>query len=145
MLETIITAITSLLVGGGLSAIVCLKATKKKADIEADKSAVDLLQDSLDSIKEIADQYLQLYKEDEARIKELNNTIVMLSESKAVACQYICNRVCCSLRKPPRGQGEQFLKDYQAGNGELDYRTIDEFYEDKVSNQSNKLTETTTK
>lgn len=109
--ELLLTGISSFIVSGGLTTLVCMRFMRKKASNEADQGAVDVMQDTLNDVKLLLERYLELYKQDEKTIEDKNKEILELNKEKSICGQYICKDLSCVKRTPPFGSGDLFLKE----------------------------------
>lgn len=124
--ELLLTGISSFIVSGGLTTLVCMRFMRKKASNEADQGAVDVMQDTLNEVKLLLERYLELYERDEKTIEDKNKEILELSTDKSVCGQYICGRCSCFCRLPNRSQGHQFIEDFKTGKAQVDFRPLEE-------------------
>lgn len=124
--ELLLTGISSFIVSGGLTTLVCMRFMRKKASNEADQGAVDVMQDTLNDVKLLLERYLELYKQDEKTIEDKNKEILELSKEKSISGQHICSHLGCRWRFPPRSKGATFIEDYKLGNAQVDFRTVEE-------------------
>lgn len=114
MLEIILTAISSFIVSGGLTTLVCLKYIKRKSANEVDQGAVNILQDALNELKQLTDCYLELYHKEQSEKKSLQSEL-------SLAETLVCKKMCCTKRDPIQGLGAGFIKCLQEGTCKLDY------------------------
>lgn len=115
MWEIIVTAISSFIVSGGLTTLVCLKWIKKKSANEADSVAVETMKDAICEIRQSNDNLIEINRQLTSRVNELNEKIIELEKESSVAGQYICSRIGCSKRLPPRSEGSNWIRSFIKG------------------------------
>ena len=125
MWELIVTGISSFIVSGGLTTLVCLKTIKKKAANEADSVAVETMKDAISEIRQSNDDLIEINKQLAAKINELNEKVRGLEKDLTLAESLICKKMCCKKREPVSGLGNGFIKCLKEGKCQLDYSEVE--------------------
>lgn len=125
MWELIVTGISSFIVSGGLTTLVCLKTIKKKAANEVDSVAVETMKDVISEIRQSNDNLINTNKQQADKIDELNNKNIELEKDVALGESLICKKMCCKKREPIYGLGKGFIKCLKEGTCQLDYSEVE--------------------
>lgn len=145
-LTTILTAVISVLTGGGLTSVFFVKARKRKEDAEASQAEaqvssttasteitkMDAMGRLVDQLQEQEDKYLNCLSKKDAfiaskdkKIEELSDRLREESNDKVIAQQFMCLHKGCNIVRPERGLGGQW-QDGHRGDASLgaDYYPI---------------------
>ena len=90
MWELIVTGISSFIVSGGLTTLVCLKTIKKKSANEADSVAVETMKDAICEIRQSNDNLIEINKQLTSKVNELNEKIIELEKDMTLGESLIC-------------------------------------------------------
>lgn len=122
--DIIITGIISLVSGGGIMQLINWKASKRKANLENDATAIDTLKDVISEIRVQNDNFQQINQQRENEIEQLQAK-VLEKENDITLCQsLLCKKMCCKNRLPISGLGPKFFNDLKEGKEELDYNEL---------------------
>lgn len=123
-LETILSSILSLIVGGGLTALLTMRSTRKKADAEASQEDIKAIDQSIELVKELQEQNT-----------ELQRKIADLRSENTTKGFYLCVHMGCPLRRPTLGRGRiYFDKHREEENLGGDYTPIETLFADYKKN-----------
>lgn len=122
--DIIITGIISLVSGGGIMQLINWKASKRKANLENDATAIDTLKDVISEIRVQNDNFQQINQQREDEIEKLREKLLE-KESDLTLCQsLLCKKMRCKNRLPVSGLGTKFFNDLKDGKEELDYNEV---------------------
>lgn len=135
-METAITILTTLLgfiSGGGLTALVLMRARRKKADAEAVGEELHNTDTSVETLaKTIALLNGQMETANasiaakDAIIFEKDKRILELTEEKTALQSTMCIHQGCKLRKPHLGQGDKWLREHrESPTLDVDYLSVE--------------------
>ena len=125
MWELIVTGISSFIVSGGLTTLVCLKTIKKKAANEVDSVAVETMKDAISEIRQSNDHLIEINEQLADKISEQNEKISELEKDLTLGESLICKKMCCKKREPISGLGNGFIKCLKEGKCQLDYSEVE--------------------
>ena len=118
--QTILIAILGIMDAGLLGRLIFFKASKKKADAEAegvkednDAKAVETLEKAIEQMGKQNDNYLQLIDKLRFELETKHNIIIDKDESIATLQTLICKHMGCSVREPISGQGRKWFENYK--------------------------------
>ena len=134
----IITALVSIITGGGLMFFINPKAAKKKPEIEnktanaeADKTIIETARELINELKEdrkeADDRYDRLEEKYDAKTKELDNA----NSDLAICSLLICRNSACPLRDPSYGKGKDWLESSIEGREPINSTPIEDIAESK--------------
>lgn len=134
----IITALVSIITGGGLIFLLNPKAYKRKPEIEnknanaeADKTIIETAKELINELKEdrkdADDRYDRLEEKYDAKTRELDNA----NSSLAMCSLLICRNSACPLRDPSYGQGKDWLESNAEGREPINSTPIEDIAESK--------------
>lgn len=127
----IISNLAALIGGGALSTFVTLRATRKKAEADADNAAIDGLKAA---IAELRDMQSDSERRDEKKDKLIADLQKALADKRCECTTkgcYMCIHQGCVLRRPSLGQGKEYYKAHAAdADFGADYTPIEELLEE---------------
>ena len=145
----IISLIGGFVGGGGLTALVTLKFSRRKAGAEADGAAIDALNNAISTMKGIdndKDRDIADLKAENSSLREQLEKVQEHLADKRCECTtkgyYMCIHQGCVLRRPALGRG----KTYFAEHGDdvdfgADFDTVEELLEEHRKNNVLKMIE----
>lgn len=110
----IISNLAALIGGGALSTLVTLRATRKKAEADADNAAIKGLKDA---IAELRDMQSDSDRRDEKKDKLIADLQKALADKRCECTTkgyYMCIHQGCVLRRPSLGRGKEYYKAHAA-------------------------------
>lgn len=125
--QTIIELVITLIGGGLIGRFFRLKADTRKAGAEADNTAIDGLNSTIQQLaSQLADRDADL-KERDARIELLTEQLTHKTNECTTKGYYLCVHHGCKLRRPSLGRGDQyFLKHREDEQFGADFSTVEE-------------------
>lgn len=127
----IISNLAALIGGGALSTFVTLRATRKKAEADADNAAIDGLKAA---IAELRDMQSDSDRRDEKKDKLIADLQKALADKRCECTTkgyYMCIHQGCVLRRPSLGRGKEYYKAHAAdADFGADYTPIEELLEE---------------
>lgn len=127
----IISNLAALIGGGALSTFVTLRATRKKAEADADNAAIDGLKAA---IAELRDMQSDSDRRDEKKDKLVADLQKALADKRCECTTkgyYMCIHQGCVLRRPSLGRGKEYYKAHAAdADFGADYTPIEELLEE---------------
>lgn len=120
--------------GGGVVTLATLRSTRKKANAEADGTAVEALNNAIETLKALdddKDNEIADLKKENADLREANNQLQTHIADLRCECTtkgyYMCVHQGCIVRRPTLGRGKTYFtehgKDVDFG---ADYTPIEE-------------------
>lgn len=141
----LISALSGILSGGGVVALLNWRAEKRKAEAEAKQAEAEATKTSaesksmlsasedkfIDQIQEQAQSYMQALKEKDAKIEELYASLRTEQNKTIVCASNLCIHHGCEQRMPGKGLGLNWVNDHKAET-DLggDYDSLDLIYQD---------------
>lgn len=122
--DIIITGIISLVSGGGIMQLINWKASKRKANLENDATAIDTLKDVISEIRVQNDNFQQIDKRMEDELGRLREKLLEKDNDITLCQSLLCKKMCCKNRLPISGLGPKFFNDLKEGKEELDYNEL---------------------
>lgn len=127
----IISNLAALIGGGALSTFVTLRATRKKAEADADNAAIKGLKAA---IAELRDMQSDSDRRDEKKDKLVADLQKALADKRCECTTkgyYMCIHQGCVLRRPSLGRGKEYYKAHAAdADFGADYTPIEELLEE---------------
>ncbi len=127
----IISNLAALIGGGALSTFVTLRATRKKAEADADNAAIKGLKAA---IAELRDMQSDSDRRDEKKDKLIADLQKALADKRCECTTkgyYMCIHQGCVLRRPSLGRGKEYYKAHAAdADFGADYTPIEELLEE---------------
>ena len=108
----LITAVAGLITGGGVMALLTIRATRKKADAEASDAAVEPLKRAIDILNNQYQTAIETVKAKEECILAQQEKIQMLTNRLIALYDDMCVHKGCKLRKPHQGQGQRWYEEH---------------------------------
>lgn len=122
--DIIITGIISLVSGGGIMQLINWKASKRKANLENDATAIDTLKDVISEIRVQNDNFQQINQQREDEINQLRCQLIDKEKDLSIIGSYVCSHLGCGSRCPLREQADSWLKALKDGKATVDYEPI---------------------
>ena len=122
--DIIITGIVSLVSGGGIMQLINWKASKRKANLENDATAIDTLKDVISEIRIQNDNFQKINQQREDEISQLRCQLIDKEKDLSIIGSYVCKHLGCKFRSPCREQADKWLKDLKDGKATVDYEPI---------------------
>ena len=122
--DIIITGIISLVSGGGIMQLINWKASKRKANLENDATAIDTLKDVISEIRIQNDNFQQINQKRESELGQLRCQLIDKEKDLSIIGSYVCKHLGCKFRSPCREQADKWLKDLKDGKATVDYEPI---------------------
>ena len=122
--DIIITGIISLVSGGGIMQLINWKASKRKANLENDATAIDTLKDVISEIRVQNDNFQKINQRRESELSQLRCQLIDKEKDLSIIGSYVCKHLGCKFRSPCREQADKWLKDLKDGKATVDYEPI---------------------
>lgn len=100
------------------------KASKRKANLENDATAIDTLKDVISEIRVQNDNFQKIDKRREDEIEHLREKVLEKDNDITLCQSLLCKKMCCKNRLPISGLGPKFFNDLKEGKEELDYNEL---------------------
>lgn len=112
-IQMIISAVAGLVGGSGLATVVTLRATRKKANAEADDTAIKALNEAISTLNRISEEKDEQLKEKDALIESLQTQMADKRCECTTKGYYMCVHQGCVLRLPSLGRGKAYFKAHE--------------------------------
>ena len=122
--DIIITGIVSLVSGGGIMQLINWKASKRKANLENEATAIDTLKDVISEIRIQNDNFQKINQKRESELSQLRCQLIDKEKDLSIIGSYVCKHLGCKFRSPCREQADKWLKDLKEGKATVDYEPI---------------------
>lgn len=100
------------------------KASKRKANLENDATAIDTLKDVIGEIRVQNDNFQKINQRREDEISKLRCQLIDKEKDLSIIGSYVCSHLGCKFRSPCREQADKWLKDLKDGKATVDYEPI---------------------
>ena len=127
----ILNMLLPLLFGGGIATFATLRATRKRANAEADNAAIDGLKSAISELREMQEESETREEKKDALIAELQKALADKRCECTTKGYYMCIHQGCVLRRPSIGRGREYYKAHEADvNFGADYTPVEELLEE---------------
>lgn len=100
------------------------KASKRKANLENDATAIDTLKDVISEIRVQNDNFQKINQKRESELSQLRCQLIDKEKDLSIIGSYVCKHLGCKFRSPCREQADKWLKDLKEGKATVDYEPI---------------------
>lgn len=124
---SLITTIIGFVSGGGIATIITLRATKKKAEAEAENTAISGLNTTIQTLESSVEHLQKTADRREEIIEELRKSINEYVNEIALLKTFVCCHKGCVLRKPTDGSWDSWKEKHDINdNWGQDYIPINQ-------------------
>ena len=100
------------------------KASKRKANLENDATAIDTLKDVISEIRVQNDNFQKINQRREDELSQLRCQLIDKEKDLSIIGSYVCSHLGCGSRCPLREQADSWLKNLKDGKATVDYEPI---------------------
>lgn len=100
------------------------KASKRKANLENDATAIDTLKDVISEIRIQNDNFQKINQLREDELSQLRCQLIDKEKDLSIIGSYVCKHLGCQFRSPCREQADKWLKELKDGKATVDYGPI---------------------
>lgn len=127
----ILNMLLPLLFGGGIATFATLRATRKRANAEADNTAIEGLRAAIAELRDMQSDSDRRDEKKDKLIAELQKALADKRCECTTKGYYMCIHQGCALRRPSLGRGKEYYKAHESDTDfGADYTPVEELLEE---------------